>query len=70
MYVCVCGGGVLEERAIRWQGTGLRPADPPPTASSAEVQGKNTSQALHRLTRYCGGAPGQDPLTLNERMKP
>lgn len=67
----MCLGGVLEERATRWQGTGLRPADP--TASRAEVQGKNPSQALHRLirrTRYCGGPPGQDPLTLNERWKP
>lgn len=53
----------------RGQGCGLLT----PTVSSAEVQGKNPSQALHRLIRrirYCGGPPGQDPLTLNERWKP
>lgn len=58
----VCGGGVLEKRDTRWQGTGLRPADP--HCLQRRSPGKNPSQAPHRLigrTRYCAGSPDRTP---------
>lgn len=52
----------------RGQGCGLLT----PTASRAEVQGKNPSQALHRLirrTRYCGGPPRTGPPHLERTVE-